>query len=152
MRHGWGRDVWRPPWSKVRPTSKHLHVKDSLSHSQGRSSRGATAHPPSDPRRPPFQGFLELQANDGNADKTGWEIPKGNAEGDAQSLWSHDSDGERFSQSAGHRCYESTEVQRSAPIREMPNSDGLGGSWAGPYPPGKILSVYREEVQEVFVE
>lgn len=108
VRHGWGRDVWRPPWSKVGPTSKHFHMKASPSHSQGRSSRGAIAPPPSDPRRPPSQGFLELQANDGNADNTGWETPEGNAEGDAQSLWSHDSDGERCSQSAGHWCYEST--------------------------------------------
>lgn len=46
MSHGWGRDLWRPPWSGVGSPSKHLHIKANPSHSQGRNSRGAiTPHP-----------------------------------------------------------------------------------------------------------
>lgn len=57
MRHGWGRDVWRPPWSKVGPTSKHFHMKASPSHSQGRSSRGAIAPPTLRPQKTTFPGL-----------------------------------------------------------------------------------------------
>lgn len=105
--------------------SGHLLNTFTLRPTPGKEFQGGHHTPPSGPRRPPSQGFQELQANDGNANNTGRETPEENAESDAQSPWSRDSDRERFSQSAGHRCYESTEVHRGPPIRETPNSDGL---------------------------
>lgn len=148
MRHGWGRDVWRPPWSKVGLTSKHFHMKASPSHSQGRSSRGAIGPPPSDPRRPPSQGFLELQANDGNADNTGWETPEGKCR--ACGAMTVTGKGVVKAQDTGAmnplKCTRALRCEKCQTLMawEVPGQ--------GPYPPGKILSVYREEVQEVFVE
>lgn len=53
MSHGWGRDLWRPPWSGVGPPSKHLHIKAN----PREGIPGGPSHPTLMPQKTTFPGL-----------------------------------------------------------------------------------------------